>query len=161
MRTTKQKENKLTKERKEKLNLSGYTEGKKVILPKTKFWIFLKTKISPTVRQQRQNCDEVSLKEQHIGLTWWNMAVNPITPDAASEGWGKKTAWVKQWDSIKKQAWAGGRELSSEEHFLFFEWTGVLFKYPRLVAYKYLQKVEYPLQASKGSHIMWHTHSDI
>lgn len=37
MRTTKQKENKLTKERKEKLNLSGYTEGKKVILPKTKF----------------------------------------------------------------------------------------------------------------------------
>lgn len=31
------KENKLTKERKKRLNLSGYTEEKKVILPTTKF----------------------------------------------------------------------------------------------------------------------------
>lgn len=76
------------------------------------------------VRQQRQNCDEVSLKEQHIGLTWWNMAVNPVTPDAASEGWGKKTAWVKQWDSglKSKLGLVGGGSAVKSTFYSLSEW---------------------------------------
>lgn len=58
----KQKESKLTKE-KRCWTYPDTQKEKKVILPTTEFWIFLKTKISLTVRQQRQNCDEVSLKD--------------------------------------------------------------------------------------------------